>query len=71
MTEQRKQEITTRLHPRNRNQEQYDLEALIELYPKLEKFIIKNKHGEQSLNFSNPKAVRLLNKALLHHYYGN
>ncbi len=70
MTLDKKQDIDQRLHPRNRNREQYDLNALVQHYPKLEKFIIKNKLGLKSLNFSNPKAVRLLNKAILHHYYG-
>ena len=29
-----------------------------------------NKHGDDSVDFANPKAVKLLNKALLNHYYG-
>ncbi|SFI72757.1 23S rRNA (adenine1618-N6)-methyltransferase [Kaistella treverensis] len=59
-----------RLHPRNKNREKYDLEALLKVQPDLEKHIKPNKYGENSLDFANPAAVKLLNKALLHHYYG-
>ena len=59
-----------RLHPRNKNREKYDLEALLTVQPDLEKHIKPNKYGENSVDFANPAAVKLLNKALLHHYYG-
>jgi len=59
-----------RLHPRNKNRERYDLTALITAIPELEDFVTPNKYGSDSVDFSNPKAVKLLNKALLHHYYG-
>lgn len=38
--------------------------------PQLASFIQVNKMGVPSINFSNPKAVKLLNQAILHHYYG-
>ncbi len=59
-----------RLHKRNKNRERYDLEALILVEPDLKEFIRPNKYGDDSLDFSSPEAVRLLNKALLHHTYG-
>lgn len=59
-----------RLHPRNKNREKYDLEALLSVQPDLEKHIKPNKYSENSVDFANPAAVKLLNKALLHHYYG-
>lgn len=59
-----------RLHPRNRNKERYDLQALVKTNSKLTDYIVLNKNGLQSIDFSEPMAVRLLNKALLHHYYG-
>ena len=62
--------LKTRLHPRNKNREPYDLTALITANPELKKYVKPNKLGEDSIDFSNPKAVKLLNKALLHHYYG-
>tara|TARA_B110000977_G_scaffold56892_1_gene77297 strand:- start:5100 stop:6059 length:960 start_codon:yes stop_codon:yes gene_type:complete len=60
----------SRLHPRNKNLERYDLEALIQIKPELKAFMKPNKHGDDSVDFANPKAVKLLNKALLNHYYG-
>lgn len=59
-----------RLHVRNRNREPYNLPALINSIPALKPFIKPNKFGENSIDFANPTAVKLLNKALLNHYYG-
>ncbi|PVX51818.1 23S rRNA m(6)A-1618 methyltransferase [Balneicella halophila] len=59
----------SKLHPRNRNRKRYDLKALIEVTPELENYLKPNKLGEDSVDFSNPTAVKLLNKALLKHYY--
>jgi 23S rRNA (adenine1618-N6)-methyltransferase len=60
----------TRLHFKNKNRERYDLAALIAAVPDLKAFVSPNRSGEDSIDFSNPKAVKLLNKALLFHYYG-
>lgn len=68
-TEKNTQE-KTRLHARNKNRERYDLSALIIAEPELQNFIKPNKFGEDSVEFADPKAVKLLNKALLNHYYG-
>lgn len=62
--------VKTSLHPRNKNRERYDLAALIVAYPRLADYIKPNKFGGDSVDFSNPKAVKLLNQALLKHYYG-
>lgn len=59
-----------KLHPRNKNIEPYDIAKLTELVPSLSKHIIPNKLGGQSINFSDPVAVRQLNTAILKHYYG-
>lgn len=59
-----------RLHPRNKNRERYDLEALLLAVPELEEYIAPSKSGEDSVDFANPLAVKFLNKALLSHYYG-
>ena len=54
-----------RLHLRNKNREKYDLSALIEAVPELQEHIKPNKSGEDSVDFGNPAAVKLLNfKAL-------
>ena len=60
----------SRLHARNRNRERYDLDALIAAIPELADHVKPNKYGVDSINFSSPEAVKLLNKALLSHYYG-
>lgn len=58
------------LHPRNKNRQPYDLAAMVLTTPELAGFIQPNKLGKPSVNFSDPTAIRLLNKAILHHYYG-
>lgn len=60
----------TRLHIRNRNRERYDLKALLTVNPELADYLKQNNHGHESVDFSSPVAVKLLNKALLNHYYG-
>ena len=58
------------LHPRNKNLERYDLEALMAVMPGLREFVVPNKYGADSIDFAHPVAVKLLNRALLYHYYG-
>lgn len=69
MQEKKQQEKTT-LHPRNKNRERYDLSALLTVEPELGSYIKPNKFGDDSVDFASPVAVKLLNKALLSHYYG-
>ena len=57
------------LHPRNIHQGRYDLPALALTVPELQEVIFTNDYGQLSLDFANPNAVKLLNKALLLHYY--
>lgn len=66
--EKDKQEKNT-LHPRNQHRSRYDFKALIETCPELAHFVALNKYGDESIDFSNPKAVKSLNKALLQHFY--
>ena len=70
MPPKKKEQLKTRLHPRNKNRERYNLKALISAIPELEKHVSPNSFGGISINFSNPIAVKLLNKALINHYYG-
>lgn len=70
MASEKKQQEKTRLHARNKNRERYDLKALVITVPELKNYIQSNKTGTDSVDFSNPAAVKLLNKALLHQYYG-
>ena len=70
MSSKKNKQAKARLHSRNRNRERYDLGALTTSNPELKNYIIPNKFGVESVDFSNPLAVKLLNKALLNHYYG-
>lgn len=58
------------LHARNKNRKRYDLKAMLEATPELKEYLIANKRGEESINFSNPSGVKMLNKAILNYYYG-
>ena len=57
------------LHPRNIHRSRYDFELLISNCPELKAFISINKYGIETIDFSNPLAVKTLNKALLQTYY--
>jgi len=57
------------MHPRNKNIGPYDLDQMVIAEPQLESHIIKNPEGNKTINFSDSTAVKLLNKAILKHYY--
>lgn len=57
------------LHRKNLHQGRYDFNRLIHALPELEPHVIKNPKGDSSINFSDPVAVKRLNKALLSAYY--
>lgn len=57
------------LHLRNRHRERYDFKLLIATCPELAKYVKLNAYNDESIDFSNPKAVKWLNKALLKKYY--
>lgn len=58
------------LHPRNRHTGRYDFPALIAACPALAAFVIVNPYGKQSIDFANPDAVKVFNRALLKQFYG-
>ncbi|PWJ58449.1 23S rRNA (adenine1618-N6)-methyltransferase [Dyadobacter jejuensis] len=70
MSANKSQQEKARLHPRNKNKERYDLEALLACVPELKNHIAPNKYGQDSVDFFSPLAVKLLNRAILYHYYG-
>lgn len=70
MSSEGNQQKETRLHSRNKNRGRYDIGALISSNPELANYVKPNKHGEDSVDFTNPIAVKILNKSLLNHYYG-
>ncbi|MFV5686824.1 23S rRNA (adenine(1618)-N(6))-methyltransferase RlmF [Flavobacterium sp. GB2R13] len=59
----------TNLHPRNLDRFGYDFEQLIKNCPELKFFVSVNEHNIETIDFSNPEAVKSLNKALLVTHY--
>ncbi|WP_223600318.1 23S rRNA (adenine(1618)-N(6))-methyltransferase RlmF [Chryseobacterium sp. GVT01B] len=57
------------LHTRNLHRNPYDFDELISCVPELKHFVFVNAYQTVTINFSIPKAVKLLNKALLLHFY--
>ena len=56
-------------HPRNLHQDSYPLALLAQSYPALQSHILDKPDGGSSINFANANAVKVLNAALLAHYY--
>mgnify|MGYP000344930306 CR=1 FL=1 len=65
-----KKKIESRLHPESRFHGRYDLKKLQEVCPELSEFVFVNDYDSETINFHDPKAVKMLNKALLAHHYG-
>ena len=61
--------VKANLHPRNKHRERYNFKQLIVGSPTLAKFVKLNIYNDESIDFSDPEAVKMLNRALLKHYY--
>lgn len=61
--------LKTELHPRNRHRAPYDFKQLIKSCPSLSKFVARNNYGNESIDFTDPIAVKTLNKAILKFFY--
>jgi len=57
------------LHPNNKHQTDYDFSKLCKVYPPLKEYVFVNKYETKTIDFSNAKAVKKLNRALLFAYY--
>jgi 23S rRNA (adenine1618-N6)-methyltransferase len=57
------------LHPRNPHRGRYNFRQLVTASPELAAFVLLV-HGNESINFSDPAAVKALNRALLIESYG-
>jgi 23S rRNA (adenine1618-N6)-methyltransferase len=57
------------LHPRNKHRERYNFKLLTKSCPELSPFVKINQFNDESVDFSDPLAVKMLNKALLIHFY--
>lgn len=60
----------TGLHPRNKHRFRYDFRKLVQCCSELEAFVFVNVYNDETIDFANPEAVKLLNRALLKHFYG-
>ena len=58
-----------KMHPRNRHRERYNFRQLIGSCPELAQYVRPNVYDDDSIDFFDPEAVKMLNKALLKHYY--
>jgi 23S rRNA (adenine1618-N6)-methyltransferase len=58
------------MHTKNLHRDRYDLQALIKAVPELGKYLTKNPSHQDTIDFSQKDAVKLLNRALLKHHYG-
>jgi len=61
--------LKVQLHTRNRHRERYDFKLLVEYYPELAPFVLLNAYNNESIDFSDARAVKALNTALLRCYY--
>lgn len=57
------------LHPRNLHNQGYDFPALVKSHPAIAPHVKPNAHGDLSIDFADPLAVKTLNAALLNRYY--
>ncbi len=61
--------IKSNFHPKNKHRERYDFKQLTQTLPALKPFVIINNYGDETIDFFDPQAVIMLNKALLKHFY--
>jgi 23S rRNA (adenine1618-N6)-methyltransferase len=57
------------LHPRNKHRSRYDFETLIDVCPELKSYVSINKFNIETIDFTNPLAIKSLNQALLKQFY--
>lgn len=57
------------MHSKNKHNNTYQFDKLIENHNSLSKYVFVNDYNTQTIDFSNQKAVLELNKAILKHHY--
>jgi len=62
--------VKTGLHPGNPHKFRYDFHKLILSCSELAQYVSVNQYGDESIDFSDPNAVKTLNKSLLINFYG-
>ncbi len=68
-TKQESSAVKPTIHPRNPHRFRYDFQALIATCPDLKPYVSVNSFGSETINFSDPHAVKMLNRAILKHFY--
>jgi len=66
----KKQKKNIKIHSRNKHTGNYNFKELIETLPELKRHVKLNKYKNESIDFFDPVAVKMLNKALLKQFYG-
>ncbi|MDO6513047.1 23S rRNA (adenine(1618)-N(6))-methyltransferase RlmF [Neptuniibacter sp. 2_MG-2023] len=61
--------VKTSLHARNLHRSRYDFDQLCKASPELLSHVYQTPNGQDSINFSDPQSVKLLNQALLKVFY--
>lgn len=56
-------------HPRNPHRFRYDFKQLIAACPDLASFVSVNQYNSETIDFASPDAVKMLNRAILKHFY--
>lgn len=59
-----------KMHPRNKHLGNYDFDELVVALPELKKYVKLNNFKQKTIDFLDPKAVLVFNKALLKKEYG-
>lgn len=66
----KKPSSSPKMHPRNKHLGNYNFDELVATLPALEKFVKLNNFKQKTIDFLDPKAVLVFNKALLKKEYG-
>jgi len=67
--EQNNRKEKSELHPRNKHRSRYNFKQLTATSKELKRFVFKNEHNDDSIDFADQSAVKALNRALLKHFY--
>ncbi len=64
-----KDKLSKGLHQNNLHRQEYNFEKLCNSNPDLKEFVFTNTYGTETIDFSNPKAIKSLNTSLLKAFY--
>ncbi|WP_316808965.1 23S rRNA (adenine(1618)-N(6))-methyltransferase RlmF [Pedobacter agri] len=67
--EQNNRKEKSELHPRNKHRSRYNFKQLTATSKDLKRFVFKNEHNDDSIDFADQNAVKTLNRALLKYFY--